>query len=211
MPGWHGLSSKVAIPVRQSYAGDHAHSLLYQRVVAGEMPPGEKKLTPAQIDVLARWIDQGARTAHEEPASLPPGNTFSDEERNHWSFQPIRRPPLPEVRSPALVRSPIDAFLLAALEAKGLSFGPPADRPALIRRLYFDLTGLPPSPSAVERFVNDPVARRLRANWSTSCSPRPAMASTGDAIGWTSSVTPTAMATAEWIRPANGLTGIATT
>ena len=135
--------------------GDHAHSLLYQRVVAGEMPPSEKKLTPAQIDVLARWIDQGARTAHEEPASLPPGNTFSDEERNHWSFQPIRRPPLPEVRSPELVHSPIDAFLLAALEAKGLSFGPPADRPTLIRRLYFDLTGLPPSPSAVERFVND--------------------------------------------------------
>ena len=131
------------------------HSLLYQRVVAGEMPPSEKKLTPAQIDVLARWIDQGARTVHEEPASLPPGNTFSDEERNHWSFQPIRRPPLPEVRNPALVHSPIDAFLLAALEAKGLSFGPPADRPALIRRLYFDLTGLPPSPSAVERFVND--------------------------------------------------------
>jgi hypothetical protein len=135
--------------------GDHAHSLLYQRIVAGEMPPSEKKLTPAQISVLARWIDQGAKTAHQEPASLPPGNTFSDEERNHWSFQPIRRPPLPEVRSSGLVHSPIDAFLLAALEAKGLSFGPPADRPTLIRRLYFDLTGLPPSPTAVERFVND--------------------------------------------------------
>jgi hypothetical protein len=119
------------------------------------MPPSEKKLTPAQINLLARWIDQGARTVHEEPASLPPGNTFSDEERNHWSFQPIRRTPLPEVRSPALVLSPIDSFLLAALEARGLSFGPPADRPTLIRRLYFDLTGLPPSPSAVERFVKD--------------------------------------------------------
>lgn len=135
--------------------GDHSHSLLYERVAAGEMPPSEKKLTSAQIDVLARWIDQGARTAREEPASLPPGNAFSDEERNHWSFQPIGRPSLPEVRSPALVHSPIDAFLLAALEAKDLSFGPPADRPTLIRRLYFDLTGLPPSPSAVERFVND--------------------------------------------------------
>src|SRR5262245_10750722 len=74
--------------------GNHANSLLYQRVVAGEMPPSEKKLTPAQINVLARWIDQGARTARDEPASLPPGNTFSDEERSHWSFQPIRRPPL---------------------------------------------------------------------------------------------------------------------
>src|SRR4029079_9289208 len=89
------------------------------------------------------------------PASLPPGNTFSDEARNHWSFQPIGRPPLREARSPILVHSPIDAFLLAALEAKGLTFGPAADRPTLIRRLYFDLIGLPPSPSAVERFVND--------------------------------------------------------
>ncbi len=147
----HGGDSGPAIE-----PGDHAHSLLYHRIVAGEMPPSEKKLTQAQINVLARWIDQGARTAHEEPASLPPGNIFSDEERNHWSFQPIRRPPLPEVRSSELVHSPIDAFLLATLEAKGLSFGPPADRPTLIRRLYFDLTGLPPSPSAVERFVNDP-------------------------------------------------------
>jgi mono/diheme cytochrome c family protein len=135
--------------------GDHAHSLMYQRVVAGEMPPSEKKLTPAQIDVLARWIDQGAKTVHAEPASLPPGHPFSENERNQWSFQPIRRRPLPAVRNRELVRSPIDSFLLAALEAKGLSYGPPADRQTLVRRVYFDLTGLPPSPAAVERFVND--------------------------------------------------------
>jgi hypothetical protein len=146
----HGGDSGPAIE-----AGDHSQSLLYKRVVDGEMPPTGKKLTEAQVNVLARWIDQGARTVREEPASLPPGNSFSDEERNHWSFQPIRRPSLPDVHSSALVHSPIDAFLLAALEAKGLSFSPPADRPALIRRLYFDLTGLPPPPSAVERFVND--------------------------------------------------------
>lgn len=135
--------------------GHHAQSLIYQRIVAGEMPPSEKKLTPAQIELLARWIDQGAKTVREEPASLPAGNTFSDEERHHWSFQPIRRPPLPIVRNAELVRSPIDSFLLAALEAKGLSYGPLADRQTLVRRVYFDLTGLPPSPSAVERFVND--------------------------------------------------------
>ena len=145
--------------------GDHADSLLYHRVAAGEMPPGEKKLTQAQIDVIVRWIDQGARTGREEPALLLPGNTVSDEERNHWSFQPIRRPAVPKVRNPILVRSPIDAFLLATLEEKGLGFGSAADRSTLLRRVYFDLTGLPPSPSAVERFVDDPVARRLR----TSC------------------------------------------
>jgi hypothetical protein len=136
--------------------GDHADSLLYHRVAAGEMPPGKKKLTQAQIDIIARWIDQGARTARQEPVSLPPGNTVSDEERNHWSFQPIRRPAVPKVRNPDLVRSPIDAFLLAALEEKGFGFGSAADRSTLIRRVYFDLTGLPPSPSAVERFVDDP-------------------------------------------------------
>ena len=135
--------------------GDHTVSLLYHRVVAGEMPPGEKKLTAAEIDVLARWIDQGAKTDRVEPASLPPGPAISDDERRHWSFQPILRPPVPEVTSPALVRSAIDAFLLAALEKKGQSFGAAADRPTLIRRIYFDLTGLPPSPSAVEQFEQD--------------------------------------------------------
>ncbi|MBL9161662.1 MAG: PSD1 domain-containing protein [Planctomycetaceae bacterium] len=135
--------------------GDHVGSLLYDRVVAGDMPPGEKKLTAAEIDVLKRWIDQGANTDRVEPASLPTGPVIGDDERSHWSFQPVRRPPVPEVRHPALVRSPIDAFLLAGLEGKGLSFGAEADRPTLIRRLYFDLTGLPPSPSAVEQFVHD--------------------------------------------------------
>ena len=136
--------------------GDHEHSLLYQRVAAGEMPPGVKKLTPGEIDVVARWIDQGAHTVREEPASLRPGQLVSDEERNHWSYRPICRPPVPKVQHPELVHSPIDAFLLEALEAKGLSFGPPADRPTLIRRVYFDLLGLPPSPSDVAQFVHDP-------------------------------------------------------
>jgi hypothetical protein len=136
--------------------GDHAGSLLYQRIAAGEMPPAEKKLTAAEIDVIARWIDQGATTVRDEPEQLPPGHVVSQEERNHWSFRPIRRPPSPAVRQPELVRSPIDAFLLAALEANGLSFAPAAERATLLRRLCFDLTGLPPSPAEVEQFVNDP-------------------------------------------------------
>ncbi len=135
--------------------GKHAESLLYQRVASGEMPPGKKKLTPVQIETLAQWIDAGAKTAHEEPQALAAGDTFTEEERAHWSFQPIRRPPLPPVRKPELVASPIDAFLLSRLESKQLSFGPQADRATLIRRLSYDLTGLPPAPEAVERFVQD--------------------------------------------------------
>jgi hypothetical protein len=136
-------------------SGDHEQSLLYQRISAGEMPPGDKKLSAPQIEVIARWIDGGAKTAREEPASLPPGQVVGDEERSHWSFQPIRRPAAPEVKEASLVRTPIDAFLLSALEAKGLSFSPLADKRVLIRRLYYDLTGLPPSLEAIRKFLSD--------------------------------------------------------
>jgi hypothetical protein len=135
--------------------GDHASSLLYQRVAAGEMPPDAKKLSAADIDVLVRWIDSGAKTLRDEPAVLAPGDTFNVEERGHWSFQPIRRPAMPNLQNSQLAPTPIDAFLLARLESKGQSFGRPADRPALIRRLSYDLTGLPPTPLAVERFLAD--------------------------------------------------------
>src|SRR5690606_25949443 len=77
--------------------GDHIESLLYHRVAVGDMPPGEKKLTAKEIDVLARWIDQGAKTDRVEPASLPPGLAITDHERSHWSLQLVQRPSVPEV------------------------------------------------------------------------------------------------------------------
>jgi hypothetical protein len=137
-------------------AGKHAESLLYQRVASGEMPPGKKKLSPREIEVLARWIDGGAKLARPEPETLATGDTFTEEERSHWSFQPVRRPRHPVVQHGELVRTPVDAFLLARLEADRLSLSPEADRATLIRRLSFDLTGLPPTPEAVDRFVSDP-------------------------------------------------------
>ncbi|MBS0261016.1 MAG: DUF1549 domain-containing protein, partial [Planctomycetes bacterium] len=135
--------------------GQHTDSLLFQRISAGEMPPGKKKLTAHEIDLLARWIDSGAQPTRAEPDALVAGDTFSPEDRQHWSFQPVRRPALPSVSQPHLVRTPIDAFLLAQLEQSQLSFSSEADRATLIRRLSFDLTGLPPSPEAVDRFVAD--------------------------------------------------------
>lgn len=135
--------------------GKHAESLLHQRIALGEMPPGDKKLTAAQIELVAAWIDVGAKTARAEPETLLSSDAFTEEERAHWSFQPIRRPPLPSVQNPDRVASPIDAFLLARLESEGLSFGPVADRVTLLRRLCYDLTGLPPAPDDVLRFVND--------------------------------------------------------
>jgi hypothetical protein len=136
--------------------GKPADSLLYQRIRAHEMPPGKVKLSAAEVAVVRRWIAAGAPVLSREPDRLPAGPYIGDEERSFWSFQPIRRPRPPVAHAPGSpVRSPVDAFLLAALEAKGLSFAPPAGRRTLIRRLYFDLVGLPPSPEEVEAFVSD--------------------------------------------------------
>lgn len=136
-------------------AGKHAESPLYQRIAAGEMPPGEKQLTADEVARIARWIDQGARTLRPEPADVRDIDEFTPEERAHWAYQPIRRPTVPSIDSlPAT--SPIDAFIIARLQRENLTPSPAANRATLIRRLSFDLLGLPPSPEAVERFVNDP-------------------------------------------------------
>ncbi|MEI7688053.1 MAG: DUF1549 domain-containing protein, partial [Planctomycetota bacterium] len=128
---------------------------LLEKIVSQEMPPGKKKLTAENIDVIRRWIAQGAKTSRVEPEKLAPGFFISSEEEAFWSFQPIQNPTPPAVKDAAQVRTPIDAFVLAALEAKGLSFTPEADRRVLIRRAYFDLLGLPPSPQDVDEFVAD--------------------------------------------------------
>lgn len=130
--------------------GDHKKSFLFERIAAHEMPPGEKKLNAADVATIARWIDAGAKTLRPEPAAI---GEISDEDRAFWSFQPIVRPAVPKVSNSAKVRSPIDAFLLQQLESEGLSFSPEADPATLIRRLYFDLLGLPPTPAEVDEFV----------------------------------------------------------
>ena len=98
------------------------------------------------------------------------------EDRAHWAFQPIKRPPVPQVKNTAWVRNPIDAFVLAKLEEQGMSPAPAAAPEALLRRVYLDVTGLPPtpeeraaflrdfrrSPDAVERLVDDLLARPAR-------------------------------------------------
>lgn len=136
--------------------GKAAESLLIQKVRSGEMPPSKKKLPPELVEILARWVAEGAITAGAEPAQVAKGWQATKEERAFWSFQPIRHPAIPVVKGTMRVRTPIDALLLHKLEAKGLSFAPDADRKTLIRRAYFDLLGLPPSPEEVASFVADP-------------------------------------------------------
>jgi hypothetical protein len=136
--------------------GHASDSLLIQKIREGEMPKGEKPLSAADVSVIEAWVAGGAKTARAEPAD-PSATVITEEERAYWAFQPVKRPAIPVVPSQAQARSPIDAFLWTKIHEKGLpGFAPEADRPTLIRRLYFDLLGQPPSPEDVRAFVDDP-------------------------------------------------------
>ena len=128
--------------------GDSRASLLWKRIAEDEMPEGEKKLSEEEKNLLRRWIDQGAQTARPEPANVKDAR-FTLEELEHWAFQPVQshNPPPGEA-------NPIDAFVVARLAEEGFGFSERADRATLIRRLTFDLTGLPPSPAEVTAFVS---------------------------------------------------------
>ncbi|HEV3121017.1 MAG TPA: DUF1549 domain-containing protein, partial [Isosphaeraceae bacterium] len=125
-----------------------------------KMPPS-KKLPPEKIADLTRWIAMGApwpgadTTATAAPAPNRGEFQIKERDRAHWAFQPVRRPPVPEVNDRAWVANPIDAFLLAHLASQGLRPNPPAAKHELVRRAYYDLTGLPPSPEEVDAFVNN--------------------------------------------------------
>ncbi len=133
-------------------AGKPADSLLLMRVEKGEMPPEEKKLSAAEVNVIRDWLASGAKTVRPEPAELA---AVTDEERAFWSFQPIRSPPLPFGEQSAAAKTPIDTFLLEQLASKGLSFSSPVEKQTLARRLWFTLLGLPPSAEEIEDFVAD--------------------------------------------------------
>src|SRR5262249_8795490 len=122
-----------------------------------EMPPGEAlKPTAAHLATIKAWIDGGAParyaggdlTEEEDPP-------LTDEDRNWWAFRTPSRPDVPSVKQVDRVRTPLDAFVLARLEGKGLSFLADADRTALLRRVSLDLTGLPPAPEEIDRFLSD--------------------------------------------------------
>ncbi len=112
------------------------------------MPPTGERLNAAQIALIKRWIEAGDKEAETQKRK--------DSETPHWAWQPIQKPAVPKLRTPhSALRTPIDAFIADKLWAKGLTMSPPADRRTLIRRLSFDLIGLPPSPERVQQFMND--------------------------------------------------------
>ena len=124
----------VALATLRRYTGTHQ-----RHCPASRMPPQQAgtKLTDAQIATIRKWIEQGAKW------------------ERHWAFVPPQRPAMPAVRNEKWARNPIDRLVLTRLEREQLKPSPEADRATLLRRLSFDLTGLPPSSAEVDAFLAD--------------------------------------------------------
>lgn len=139
-------------------AGKPHDSLLWKQVSGGKMPKGKAKLREADIATIEQWIAQGAKTARPEPAVLGPEHAFTDEDRAWWSLQPIRKPAVPTIpHSEFLIQNSLDAFIADRLAQNKLTFSPEADPVSLIRRVTFDLTGMPPMPEEVEAYVQSAI------------------------------------------------------
>ena len=133
-----GRSGPAIVPGR-------AESSRLYRVIAGldaelRMPPAGARLGEAEVKAIGEWIGEGA--------------PWSASRARHWAFEAPKRPPVPRVRDSEWTRSPIDAFVLARLEALGVPPSAEADPVTLVRRLHFDLTGLPPRPETIEHYLS---------------------------------------------------------
>lgn len=140
-----GYSGPVILP------GKSAESKLIARVITEKaeerMPKMGAPLSPAEIATLRAWIDAGADWPRKAAAAVA--------KPVHWAFQPVNRPTPPRVKSETWVRNDIDRFVLARLEKEGIATSGEAEKTTLIRRLSFDLTGLPPTPAEVRAFLED--------------------------------------------------------
>jgi len=143
-----GISGAVIVP------GDSTASRLLRRVrgEGGEkrMPLGGEQLTAQQIELLTRWINEGAPWPEQSQIS-----NLKSESPKHWAFVKPVRPAIPQAKNQKWVRTPVDAFVLARLEQEGLTPAPEADRTTLLRRLSLDLIGLPPTVEEVDAFLAD--------------------------------------------------------
>ncbi len=131
--------------------GNAAESEIWSRVDGGEMPP-KKPLPAEEKALLKRWIEKGA-IWQGDPLDLLARTTDRRAGFDWWSLQPVRRPSLPGIKDISWPRNPIDYFILKKLEANGLAPSQEADPATLVRRLTFDLIGLPPTPKEISDFV----------------------------------------------------------
>ncbi len=142
-----GQSGPAVVP------GNADTSLLYLAASHdGElkMPPGAARIADEELAALRNWINQEEWWRPPEKESI-----FTEEQRSFWSFQPIRDPKPPEVNDTEWAKTPLDRFILAKLEEKGLAPSPSADKRTLIRRATYDLTGLPPAIEEIDEFLAD--------------------------------------------------------
>jgi len=154
-----GKSGPAAIP------GQPDSSLMLQKIAGGQMPPVRrlveamiKPITEAEVQLLRQWIAAGmpqSAVADDHPSELPAGA------RDFWSFQSPRAADPPAVSGGVRVQTPVDNFVLQRLQQAGLTWSPPAETAVLVRRLYFDLTGLPPTWQQLQEVVQDPGADRI--------------------------------------------------
>jgi len=144
-----------AVDLAKPEAGSLLKAIHYDEL---QMPPSGK-LPPEQIAILTRWVKEGLpwpKHLEKETAHVAAKKTIvTDNDRTFWAYRPLAETAPPTTKNQTWPRSPVDAFILAKLEAKGIAPAPAADKRALIRRAFYDLTGLPPTPEEVDAFVAD--------------------------------------------------------
>lgn len=145
-----GSSGPIVVPGKP----DESELLAAVKYESYEMPPSAP-LPDEQIAILETWVKNGAYWP-EHPGEPREDELFTKEDLAWWAFQPVTRPDVPQVDKAAITHNPIDNFIQAKLKQQKLSAAPPAEPRDLIRRLYFDMLGVPPTPEEVSAFASDP-------------------------------------------------------
>ena len=139
--------------------GDPEKSLLIKAVSYTDselqMPPKGEKLTPAQVTDLTAWVKMGAPVSADAAAVKSKLSGLTDKARQHWAFQPVKKPVVPINKNQQWCRTPVDCFILQKLEAAEMLPSPDASKETLLRRATYALTGLPPTPREIQAFVAD--------------------------------------------------------
>ncbi len=130
-------------------------SLIWEKLAADKMPPSGDKLTSDEKGIIRNWIAENAPGKDEDIASDDAENVYPDADYEHWAFKAPIRPTPPVYTSDHDITTAIDSFIYAKLDEQGLTFSPEASRQKLIRRLYLDLLGVPPTPEQVSNFIAD--------------------------------------------------------
>jgi len=150
--------------------GKPAESLMLKRIRAEEMPPHQrltevsvKPMDPEETKTLTRWIEAGAPVAPQEPelAGTADDPLVRPKDREFWSFRAVQSVAIPVVQDASRLRSPLDVFIAQKLNEKGLELSETADPSVLLRRISFDLIGLPPNPDDAKQFAHDPAPDAL--------------------------------------------------